>query len=108
MSSLNSLDITGCQFHNVHTQLTFMFIYDLLQMRFSMLLSELNPNLKLLCLIIGAWILFYICRLYLSRIIVLFTSNFTGTWSTLFSNSKLVSNLSWLLPVGVIHSGTKM
>ena len=73
-----------------------------------MLLSELNPNLKLLCLIIGAWILFYICRLYLSRIIVLFTSNFTGTWSTLFSNSKLVSNLSWLLPVGVIHSGTKM
>ena len=73
-----------------------------------MSLSELNPQIKLLCLVIGAWILFYICRLYLSRIITLFTSNFAGTWSTLFSNPKLVSNLSWLLPVGVVHSGTRM
>lgn len=69
---------------------------------------ENNPNLKLLCLLLGAWILFYVCRLYLSRIINLFVSGFTTTWSGIFSNSKLVSLLSWLLPMGIINSGTRM
>lgn len=66
------------------------------------------PLMKFATLLLGSWILFYICRLYLLRIVTLFTSAVSNVWSGLFTNPKLISLLSWLLPLMIIYTGTKM
>lgn len=71
-------------------------------------LQGLRPlaNLFLLCL--SAWGFFYICRSYLVRFIRAITQDLSGVWGQVLFDPKLLSQLSWILPIGLLHIGTPM
>lgn len=54
-----------------------------------------------------SWALFFICKIYLIRLIHIFTNNSTNTWCRLLFAPKLLSLISWFLPVILLHSGIK-
>lgn len=70
--------------------------------------TELRPYLTLILLFLVAWILYYICRSYLVRFIRAFTSDLSNIWGQAFFYPKLLSQLSLVLPVGLIHAVTPM
>lgn len=67
-----------------------------------------SPYLSLLLIFIAAILLFYLCRSYLNNFVSLLTRNLPGLWNNLFVNSQILNQVSWILPLGVIHNGTKL
>jgi miniconductance mechanosensitive channel len=63
---------------------------------------------KLAILFIGAWVLFYICRIYIIRMVRALVIRLSYTWTSLLFNAELFPLLSWLLPVVVVHSGSDL
>lgn len=64
------------------------------------------PMIRLFVLLTGAWILYYVCKIYLVKIIQVLTKSISSTWSELFLNTKLLSLLSSVIPIMLIYFGS--
>lgn len=67
-----------------------------------------SPYLALALIFIAAFLLYYLCRSYLNNVVRILTKNLPDIWNNLFVNSQLLAIISWILPVMVIYSGTKL
>lgn len=67
-----------------------------------------SPYLALLLIFIAAFLLYYLCRSYLNNFVRILTKNLPEIWNNLFVNSQLLILVSWILPVVLIHTGTKL
>ncbi|MFP5384688.1 MAG: mechanosensitive ion channel family protein [Bacteriovoracia bacterium] len=68
-----------------------------------------NNNLvALFTLLLFSWSLFFICKIYLIRLVRILTSRISSMWGRVLFAPKLLSQLSWFLPVIVLHSGSKL
>lgn len=73
-------------------------------------LKFLSPEwasiLMLLLLFLGAWVCVQICRMYIIRLVRTLTKDVSSFWGQIFFYPRIFSQISWLLPVLLIHLGT--
>lgn len=67
-----------------------------------------HPTVRLAALLLGAWVLYYICKIYLVKIIQVLTRGISSTWKELFLNTRLLSLLSSIVPIVLIYSGSNV
>lgn len=67
-----------------------------------------HPTVRLAVLLLGASFLYYICKIYLVKIIQVLTRGISSTWKELFLNTRLLSLLSSIVPIVLIYSGSNV
>lgn len=67
-----------------------------------------HPMVRLAILLLGATLLYYICKIYIVKMIQVLTRGISSTWKELFLNTKLLSLLSSIVPVTLIYTGSNV
>lgn len=60
----------------------------------------------LFLLFVSAWLCVHICRIYIVRLVRTLTQDVSSFWGQIFFYPRIFSQLSWILPVLLIHLGT--
>lgn len=66
---------------------------------------EYGPYLKLLSIIVGSSLLFFLCRAIVTRVAEWASRGVSILWAKPFLNPRMLSQVSWVLPILVIHLG---